>query len=368
MKFLPNILTVGCWNIEGVYEKVNGIKVNKLSNDTFENVLRTFDILCLQETHVAQQETLTTPENYVAVPHYRKISMNNRYFGGKLLLIKKSIRKGVKIKQDFDVDALEVILEKKFFGLQQNIKILFAYASPISSCYTKARSENILEKIENKIVDGRNTYLIMGELNGRTQKGDDFVRDNFDKYSPINDVPAYTKDEATERKNQDTHKIDEQGKLILDLCKSHSLRILNGRTSGDTQGRFTRYPKRIDNNPSVIDYSLCGEAILPEIFSFAVLPFTELSDHCCTSTNIRINAPHPDTTCEPHFKVNPNKMKLTYDEDKKHVFQANILLSEKYNPLLTTLNNPQKSIDDLNLCVTQLNSVILDAAGKSFLF
>ena len=105
MKFLPNILTVGTWNIEGIYERVNGINVCKLEDETFEKTLKKFDILCLQETHLAKNESLSIPDNYVAIPHCRNISKNNRYFGGMLLLIKKLFRKGIKIKQDFDADA-----------------------------------------------------------------------------------------------------------------------------------------------------------------------------------------------------------------------------------------------------------------------
>ena len=193
MNFLPNLLTVGSWNMEGIYEKVNGIKLCKLKDETFEDILKTFDILCLQETHTSQQDTFNSIENFIAIPHCRKISKNNRHFGGMLLLIRKSIRKGIKIQQDFDVDAIEITLQKNFFGLERNINIIFTYASPINSCYTKTRPNNILEKIETKIVDGRNNYLVMGDLNGRTKTGEDFVRDSLDKHSPIN-VPFYTKD------------------------------------------------------------------------------------------------------------------------------------------------------------------------------
>ena len=144
---------------------------------------------------------ITALDNYVAVPHCRKISRNNRYFGGMLLLIRKTVRKGIKIQQDIDVDALEITLDKTFLGLERSISILFTYASPVNSCYTRARSENILEKIETKIVNGRNTYLVMGDLNGRTRMGEDFVKDSSDKYSPIH-VPFYTKDTEVERNNQ----------------------------------------------------------------------------------------------------------------------------------------------------------------------
>ena len=147
-----------------------------------------------------------------------------------LLLIRKSARKGIKIDQDFDVDSLKVTLKKDFFGLEHDIHILFTYASPFTSPYTISRNKNIIEKIETKIVDGRNTYLVMGDLNGRTKDGEDFVRDDSDEHSPIN-IPFYTKDTTMERNNRDLHAIDSQGKLILDLCKSNSLRILNGRTN-----------------------------------------------------------------------------------------------------------------------------------------
>ena len=67
MGYLPNLLTVGCWNIEGIYENVNGIKVCKISDKTFDDTLQRFDILCLQETHTSQVETFNTIENFIAI-------------------------------------------------------------------------------------------------------------------------------------------------------------------------------------------------------------------------------------------------------------------------------------------------------------
>ena len=142
---------------------------------------------------------------------------------------------------------------------------------------------------------------------------------------------------------------------------------MNGRINRDTNGKFTRYPKRANEKPSVIDYGLCGEALMPLIFSFSVLPFTELSDHCCISTNIKINAPQVNPICEELGpKVNPHNVKLSYDEGRKHVFQATILLSDKLDPLLTTLGKSMTTENDLDTCITQLNELILDAAKRSF--
>ena len=49
--FLPNLLTVGCWNIEGIYGNVNGVKLSKVDEEIFQGTLKKFDILRLQETH-----------------------------------------------------------------------------------------------------------------------------------------------------------------------------------------------------------------------------------------------------------------------------------------------------------------------------
>ena len=87
----------------------------------------------------------------------------------------------------------------------------------------------------------------------------------------------------------DKNPIDQQGKKILELCKYSSFRILNGRVRGDTSGKFTRYPLNTRDSPSLIDYALCTPSLMNDIYSFSVLPFTGLSDHCCISTSIMIN-------------------------------------------------------------------------------
>ena len=74
-------LTVGCWNIQGLYEKVNGVKICKLNDNFFDNTLKTFDILCMQVTHLAPDVNTPQFSRYVTTSHCRKTSKNNRYFG-----------------------------------------------------------------------------------------------------------------------------------------------------------------------------------------------------------------------------------------------------------------------------------------------
>ena len=202
MKFGPKLLSVGCWNIEGIYQKINGVTISKLDDETFETTLNQFDILCLQETHASPKDTPKF-KNFVPIPHCREISGNKRYFGGMLLFIRKTIRKGIKVNSKVDVDSLEVILNSVYFGFTKDIRILFTYASPTNSLYTRARDNTVLEKIETYIEDGRNSFLVMGDLNGRTKTEDDFVRDSDDKHSPICDIPCYKADKQIKRNNKD---------------------------------------------------------------------------------------------------------------------------------------------------------------------
>ena len=103
-KFVPKLLTVGCWNIEGLFENINGTKISKLEDEIFHNTIKKFDILCLQETHISNDTTFTKPKEFHVITHCRNKSANNRYFGGFLIFIRNSIWKGVKKSDNEDKD------------------------------------------------------------------------------------------------------------------------------------------------------------------------------------------------------------------------------------------------------------------------
>ena len=365
-----NYLAVGCWNIEGVYEKVNSIKVCKLNDISFQNTLNKFDILCLQETHLSPEDIIPEFKGYVFKSHCRKISGKNRYFGGIFIFIRESIKNGVKVDHKFDEDALEITYLKNFFGLDKDIKNLFTYASPINSCYTKSRTMNVLDKIETTYIDGGNNLIIMGDLNGRTKLGEDFVRDKTDNHSPINVPSYYSRDTALGRKNMDEHVIDTQGKVILELCKSSKLRILNGRTPGDDHGGFTRFPSNFTDKPSVIDYALCSEPLMNEVLYFSVLPFTGLSDHCCISLKIKANVkiqtipPSENRPIEPGKKVT-TKQTFVYDKSRKHVYEQALNHDKNIETLKYFFEQEKMTSDNIDVGISKLNDILVSAAKKS---
>ena len=237
-----SFIKIGAWNIEGAYFKVNNYFVNKLREPEFESAIQAHDILCVQETHCGPQDIPSQHlSQYNSIPHCRKKSANNRYFGGMLLLVRKTIRKGVKVTCTEDPDILGITLKKDFFGLSRDLGVWFVYAPPANSPYTRGRGCTILKLEELLARDPSDRYVVMGDLNGRTANADDFIKESYDPHSPTRDITQLhtTLEAPPSRRNMDTHPPDGHGKLLIDLCKTFHTCILNGRTPGDRWGNLT---------------------------------------------------------------------------------------------------------------------------------
>ena len=182
----------------------------------------------------------------------------------------------------------------------------------------------------------------------------------------------YTKDNYLKRENMDDHPIDVQGKIILDLCKSASLRILNERTPGDMNGQFTRYSSRnTDDKPSVIDYALCSNPLRNDVLNFTVLPFTGQSDHCCISLKIKINIITQnlplDGINKQNIKVNKpiRKTKYTYDKNRRHVYVQAIQNDRNIEMLGSLVERKNISTVEIDEGIVLVNNILLNAAKKA---
>ena len=234
MRDLYNYIKIGSWNIEGAYFKTGSSFTNKMHEPKFISTVEAHDILCVQETHCGPNDIPSQhlDKNFKSIPHCRGMSGNNRYFGGMLLLIKKTIRKGVKISSTDDPDILGITLKKDFFNLPADTHVWFTYASPITSPYTKGR-ENIFTKLETSMAAHGKHQIIMGDLNGRTATEADYIQEDYDAHSPLQDLSHYQLDTPSNRNNMDNQPVDGHGKMILNVCKNLQVRILNGLTAGD---------------------------------------------------------------------------------------------------------------------------------------
>lgn len=97
------------------------------------------------------------------------------------------------------------------------------------------------------------------------------------------DVPSFHHN-LSQRNNYD-NQINDHGKILLDACKSCNLRILNGRTKGDSIGKTTHHlPLRI----STVDYIIVSDDFTNSIENLTVKQPTMFSDH---SQIVWINIP-----------------------------------------------------------------------------
>ena len=159
--------------------------------------------------------------------------------------------------------------------------------------------------------------LIMGDLNVYLPRGvTDFIEGGImDDHVPLPD-DVYQPDIPIPRNTMEMKNLNQNGNLLLDICKSVPLHILNGRTSGDSMSRFTRYPIYYGQNetnplPSVIDYALGNHDILRKIKYFSISDLTRYSDHCIiklsVETKLKINTEnaYPNLiSAPPKFKWN----------------------------------------------------------------
>ena len=98
--------------------------------------------------------------------------------------------------------------------------------------------------------------MLAGDLNARTGCVLDLVNTDHCTHIP-GAVNLPQQHNVRGRKNYDPQ-VNEHGKSLLELCKTCDLRIVNGRTTGDTFGRITYHsPKGI----STVDYFIVSHEI-----------------------------------------------------------------------------------------------------------
>ncbi|CAG2190183.1 unnamed protein product [Mytilus edulis] len=240
------------------------------------------DIVCLAETHANSKDVLQY-EGYKCFMNCR-INESKKPSGGLATFIKRSIIHGIQLVDKSEKDMLWFKLDKGFFKFSKDLYLCFVYISPKNSSYTlKTNCDRIIfEKLERDIskFSLMGDIMVMGDLNAHINKGEqDFIVNDsdhvLDNFLPLN----YVADNIQKFRNTEIHQnTNEYGKNIVDLCIDAQLRILNGRTIGDSIGKTT-YHNYI--GASIDDYCICNSNFLQNIVSFKVDEFNPiLSDHC----------------------------------------------------------------------------------------
>jgi exonuclease III len=246
-------LNICTWNVGGLIKDGK----NKLNDHSFLTQINRYDIVLLSETHIGYDSAVESDKFYY-YPFCRQKSNNNRYFGGLTILIDNGIKQGVAILQDGNSEYQWVKLQKFFFNLKKDIFLCFAYIASQSSPFLLKENINIIESIEHDIVNkysSKGDIILCGDLNARLGKENYYIPLNSVFHIPVSNE-CYDIDIAVyDRNSQDTI-VDARGRDIIDICIGNKLRILNGRTLGDSKGKYTCY-KPV--GCSVIDYFIVSE-------------------------------------------------------------------------------------------------------------
>ncbi len=80
------------------------------------------------------------------------------------------------------------------------------------------------------------SVLVCGDRNARTGSLPDYTTDSGNNY--IFGQSFQQNIEHFPRNNTDDH-VNKNGKLLLELCRSLGLYLVNGRVKGDSLGRYT---------------------------------------------------------------------------------------------------------------------------------
>ena len=146
--------------------------------------------------------------------------------------------------------------------------------------YNHNSENDILESVANEMseynLDG--DILLCGDFNARTGNGvADFISDDDDMHVPVADNTCRIETLKTiKHRTSQNSIVDTRGRELIDLFVESQLRILNGRSFGDSQGMYTSHNY---NGNSVVDYMFVSENLLSRILYFNVaLNIPRLSD------------------------------------------------------------------------------------------
>ena len=331
---ISSSLSIKCWNVNGLFKRVNGSRICKLDDSDLKNNLNT-DIVILVETHACENDVLKL-NDYFCISNCRSKNISRKR-GGVAVFVKQSLRRGIKIVDRKHPDMIWFKLQRNFFGFDKDLYINAVYISPVNSTYTRRQDpdNDIFQKLESDVTlySRYGDIMLMGDMNAHINNNEnDFIvnesLDNMEDFTPNN----YNIDNHHILRNtQIPQTTNEYGKKLIELCISSQLRILNGRTLGDSVGKATYHGY---NGSSIDDYCICNSQFLKNIVSFSVHDFDAASsDHCPILVKVRSFFNHQaktfDTRCPRNLKWDENK-RISFIHNISQINSSNLLSNMKH--------------------------------------
>ena len=198
--------------------------------------------------------------------------------------------------------------------------------------------------------------MLSGDFNARTGCALDYIEVDANIHIP-GDMPIL-KHNLRKRNNYD-NQINDHGKTLLDICKTCDLRILNGRTKGDSFGKISYHsPKGL----STVDYVIVSHNFINLVENFIVKQPTIFSDHSQITCWIRIpQSIFSSDNCKPQVKTHNLPKQFIWEKNSKEKFLDTILLDEFQSRLLLFEKSTfVPDSDGIDIATNQFSSILKD--------
>ena len=151
------------------------------------------------------------------------------------------------------------------------------------------------------------------------------------------------------------------GNLLVDICKTYQLRILNGRFLCDSLGYYSFFSS---NGKSTI-IILVSTELFYDIMYFNILTPSELSDHCLINAAIKTRSIEREIS--PEMNYLPGK--CIWSDEKREIYINSLLDEEPISNIikLEELLDDQTN-RDINDMVNTMSNIYKDAAKKTLAF
>jgi exonuclease III len=357
---LTSHLSIASWNVNGLKSKY----IDKGKDRDMIREIQRHDIVCLMETHTGPEYALEIDDYDTKTIKTRPVcKKNNKFYGGLILCVRKTLITGIRVIESPSTEYIWLKLDKVHFNLEKDLYVGFHYVLPRNSTHISAREQDPMEELDILVCKFRTEghVLVMGDLNSRTASRPDFLV-NDEEIVNI-EYNIYEVDQTVNMRCSNDNATNTQGLRLLEICCGNQMRILNGRTLGDMEGKFTCHRP---GGSSVVDYGIVCEGLKEQVQFFMVHDYQgHLSDHCKISCQIRC---HGSTS-----QLNPEKMvkhhqsighKYVWKEDDTTKF-LEALHSQDIREKLSSLNNIQEGSFDCNTIIENLNKIIHEVADNS---
>jgi hypothetical protein len=324
-------MTFTTWNIDGIKGKQFDID--------FIHYIKKHDVIGLIETWTTDNndfkevEEILDDYKLLVVKHGVKLSRHGRASGGILIFVKKCVFEFFNYVEDFDCGVI-VNVENEIFN--DPVLYVVCYLPPSgSSFYKQSHYDSISngvaileEKLSLlKIAYPHHNLIVTGDFNARTKDLQDYIQDDSPAYLPLPDF--YPVDSfQIKRKTKDMHgELNEYGKLLIELCCTFGIHVLNGRTHGDINGELTCYT---GNGTSLVDYTIISTSLHNRVIKFEISnqdQYTHLPQSFALKSGINV---HKTKECPQHNSDKRDRPKYVWTEQSMDKLMDNNMIPAFY--------------------------------------